>query len=148
SDFTRSDMMVQVFNNQLSHKATFADLRPHPKILLNSTIHDDHTRFTFTDERFAGLHSVLASYHAANAVNASSAFPGAFQDVTLECYQHQPPQHLHRYDGGPIDNLGIQAIAEDVNRDILSTSLDRLFPNGCVIIIIDATPSSEHAGLN
>lgn len=148
SDFTRSDIMVQVFNNQLYHKATFADLRPHPKILLNSTIHNDHTRFTFTDERFARLHSVLGSYHVANAVNASSAFPGAFQDVTLEWYQQQPPQYLHLYDGGPIDNLGIQAIVEYVNRNILSTSLDRLFPNGCVIIIIDATPSSEHPDLD
>ncbi len=147
SDFTRSDIMVQVFNNRLYHKATFADLRPHPKILLNSTIHNDHTRFTFTDDRFAMLHSNLATYHVANAVNASSAFPGAFQDVTLQGYV-EPPQYLHLYDGGPIDNLGIQAIVEYVNRNILGTSLDRLFPNGCVILVIDATPASEHPDLN
>jgi len=147
SDFTRSDIMVQVFNNRLYHKATFADLRPHPKILLNSTIHNDHTRFTFTDDRFAMLHSALATYHVANAVNASSAFPGAFQDVTLQGYV-EPPQYQHLYDGGPIDNLGIQAIVEYVNRNILGTSLDRLFPNGCVIIVIDATPASEHPDLN
>jgi len=147
SDFTRSDIMVQVFNNQLYHEATFADLRQHPKILLNSTVHNDHTRFTFTDDRFAGLHSVLASYHVANAVNASSAFPGAFQDVTLQWYI-EPPQYLHLYDGGPIDNLGVQAITEYINRNILGTSLDRQFPNGCLIIIIDATPSSDHPQLN
>ena len=147
SDFTRSDIMVQVFNNQLYHEATFANLRLHPKILLNSTVHNDHTRFTFTDDRFAGLHSVLASYHVANAVNASSAFPGAFQDVTLQWYM-EPPQYLHLYDGGPIDNLGVQAITEYINRNILGTSLDRLFPNGCLIIIIDATPASDHPQLN
>ncbi len=147
SDFTRSDIMVQVFNNRLYHKATFADLRPHPKILLNSTVHNDHTRFTFTDDRFAALHSSLATYHVANAVNASSAFPGAFQDVTLQGYV-EPPLYLHLYDGGPIDNLGVQAILGYVNRNILGTSLDRLFPNGCVIIVIDATPSSEHPDLN
>ena len=147
SDFTRSDIMVQVFNNRLYHKATFADLRLHPKILLNSTIHNDHTRFTFTDERFAALHSSLATYHVANAVNASSAFPGAFQDVTLQGYV-EPPLYLHLYDGGPIDNLGLQAILGYVNTNILGTSLDRLFPNGCVIIVIDATPSSEHPDLN
>jgi predicted acylesterase/phospholipase RssA len=147
SDFTRSDIMVQVFNNRLYHKATFADLRPHPKILLNSTIHNDHNRFTFTDDRFAMLHSNLATYHVANAVNASSAFPGAFQDVTLQWYM-EPMQFLHLYDGGPIDNLGIQAIVEYVNRNILGTSLDRLFPNGCVILVIDATPASEHPDLN
>jgi hypothetical protein len=33
SDFARSDIMVQVFNNHLYHKATFADLQPRPKIL-------------------------------------------------------------------------------------------------------------------
>ncbi|MGH7221426.1 MAG: hypothetical protein ACREI1_13990, partial [Nitrospiraceae bacterium] len=147
SDFTRSDIMVQVFNNRLYHEATFADLRPHPKILLNSTVHNDNTRFTFTDERFAAIHSVLAPYHVANAVNASSAFPGAFQDVTLQWYM-EPPQFLHLYDGGPIDNLGVQAINQYINRNILGTSLDRLFPRGCVIIVIDATPSSDHAELN
>jgi NTE family protein len=147
SDFTRSDIMVQVFNNRLYHDATFADLQPHPKILLNSTVHNDNTRFTFTDERFAMLHSVLASYRVANAVNASSAFPGAFQDVTLQWYM-EPSQFLHLYDGGPIDNLGVQAITEYLNRNILGTSLDRLFPKGCVIIVIDATPSSERTELN
>jgi NTE family protein len=147
SDFTRSDIMVQVFNNSLYHKSTFADLRLHPKILLNSTIHNDHTRFTFTDERFEALHSVLATYHVANAVNASSAFPGAFQDVTLQKYV-EPPQYLHLYDGGPIDNLGVQAILQYVNQNILGTSLARLFPNGCLIIVIDATPASEHPNLN
>ena len=147
SDFTRSDIMVQVFNNQLYHMATFADLRPHPKILLNATVHNDNTRFTFTDDRFSGLHSVLAAYHVANAVNASSAFPGAFQDVTLQWYI-EPPQYLHLYDGGPIDNLGVQAIVEYVNRNILGTSLERLFPNGCLIIVVDAAPVSEHPKLN
>ncbi len=147
SDFTRSDVMVQVFNNQLYHEATFAHLQSHPKILLNSTVHNDHTRFTFTDERFARLHSVLASYHVANAVNASSAFPGAFQDVTLQWYM-TPPQYVHLYDGGPIDNLGVQALTEYINRNILGKSLKQLFPNGCLIIIIDATPASEHPELN
>ncbi len=147
SDFTRSDIMVQVFNNRLYHEATFADLMLHPKVLLNATVHNDHTRFTFTDDRFAALHSVLAKYRVANAVNASSAFPGVFQDVTLQWYL-EPAQYLHLYDGGPIDNLGVQALVEYLNRNILGTSLDQLFPNGCVILVIDATPASEHPELN
>lgn len=147
SDFTRSDIMVQVFNDRLYHEATFADLGLHPRILLNATVHNDNTRFTFTDERFAGLHSVLARYRVANAVNASSAFPGVFQDVSLQWYM-TPPQYLHLYDGGPIDNLGVQAIVEFVNRNILGTSLRGLFPKGCMIFVIDATPASEHPELN
>jgi predicted acylesterase/phospholipase RssA len=142
SDFTRSDIMVQVFNKRLYHNATFADLRSHPKILLNSTVRNDHTRFTFTDDRFDSLHSTLAKYQVANAVNASSAFPGAFDDVTLQKYV-QPPQYLHLYDGGPIDNLGVQAILEYLNRNILGKPMDSLFPNGCIIFVVDATPVSE-----
>ena len=146
SDFTRSDIMVQVFNNNLYHKATFSDLKLHPKILVNSTVHNDHTRFTFTDDRFHSLNSTLAQYQVANAVNASSAFPGAFDDVTLEKYV-APPQYLHLYDGGPIDNLGVQAILEYLNRNIAGKSLNAVFPNGCLIFIVDATPSSEHPDL-
>jgi len=147
TDFTRSDIMVQVFNTHLYHNATFADLRPHPKLLLNSTVHNDHTRFTFTDDRFADLQSMLASYHVANAVNASSAFPGAFDDVTLENYN--PPIHfLHLYDGGPIDNLGVQAILEYLNRNVPGTSVRRLFPKGCLILVVDATPADEHPELD
>ncbi|HKQ35900.1 MAG TPA: hypothetical protein VJT11_11390, partial [Nitrospiraceae bacterium] len=131
----------------LYHDATFADLQPHPKILINSTVHNDNTRFTFTDERFASIHSVLAPYPVANAVNASSAFPGAFQDVTLQWYM-EPTQYLHLYDGGPIDNLGVQAMTQYINLNILGTSLDRLFPKGCVIFLIDATPSSDHGDLD
>ena len=74
ADFTRSDIMVQVFNNQLYHEATFADLKLHPKILLNSTAHNDHTCFTFTDDRFALLRSGLAQYRVANAVERVFCF--------------------------------------------------------------------------
>jgi predicted acylesterase/phospholipase RssA len=159
TDFTRSDIMVQVFNKHLYHHATFADLRPHPKMLLNATLRNDHTRFTFTDERFTDLRSDLSRYHVANAVNASSAFPGAFDDVTLENYRQQdvaalaelgfePVTYLHLYDGGPIDNLGIQAMLEYLNRRIPGRTLDGLFPNGCLILIVDATPASENAELN
>jgi NTE family protein len=101
TDFTRSDIMVQVFNTRLYHHATFADLRPHPKILLNSTVRNDHTRFTFTDDRFESFHSALAKYEVGNAVNASSAFPGAFDDVTLQRFV-QPPQYLHSTTEGPL----------------------------------------------
>ncbi|MBX3302155.1 MAG: patatin-like phospholipase family protein [Nitrospira sp.] len=159
TDFTRSDIMVQVFNKRLYHHATFADLRPHPKILLNATLRNDHTRFTFTDERFADLRSNLSRYRIANAVNASSAFPGAFDDVTLENYRPQnaealaelgldPMRYFHLYDGGPIDNLGVQAMLEYLNRHLPGKTLDGIFPNGCLILLVDATSANENAELN
>lgn len=149
SDFTRSDIMVQVFNNTLYHEATFGDLPLRPKLLLNATTRNDHTRFTFTDETFQRLQSTLARYRVANAVNASSAFPGAFDDVTLEQYGLQEPQYLHLYDGGPMDNLGIQAMTEYLQRAVSGRALDDpdLFPDGCVIFVVDATPDTDNDGL-
>ena len=67
--------------------------------------------------------------------------------MTLQWYMDRP-HYVHLYDGGPIDNLGIQAVVEYLNRNILGTTLDRLFPKGCLIIAIDATPASEHPDLN
>ncbi len=146
TDFTRSDIMVQVFNDRLFHNKTLADLRPHPKVLFNATLRNDHTRFTFTDERFRTLSSNLARYQIANAVNASSAFPAIFDDVTLEQYA-DPPKYFHLYDGGPKDNLGVQAILEFLLRAIAGTNLDTLFPKGCMILVIDASPASDNSRL-
>lgn len=147
SDFTRSDIMVQVFNDHLFHHKTFSDLRPHPKVLINSTLRNDHTRFTFTDDRFSErLYSNLARYQVANAVNASSAFPAAFDDVTLQQYADLP-RYFHLYDGGPKDNLGVEAILEFLFRAIAGTNLDTLFPRGCIIFVIDASPASNNERL-
>jgi predicted acylesterase/phospholipase RssA len=149
TDFTRSDIMVQVFNGVLYEEATFGDLPLRPKLLLNATTRNDHTRFTFTDESFARIHSTLAHYHVANAVNASSAFPGAFDDVTLEQYGLADPRYLHLYDGGPMDNLGVQAMTEYLQRAVAGRSLNdpELFPLGCVIFVVDATPDTDNEGL-
>lgn len=149
SDFTRSDIMVQVFNNSLYDEATFGDLPLRPKLLLNATTRNDHTRFTFTDENFRRIHSTLARYHVANAVNASSAFPGAFDDVTLEQYGMQEPRYVHLYDGGPMDNLGVQAMTEYLQRAVSGRALNDkdLFPDGCVMFVVDATPDTDNEGL-
>jgi len=143
SDFTRSDIMVQVFNANLFHSKTYADFRPHPKILLSSTLRNTHVRFTFTDETFAELHSNLAMYQVANAVNATSSFPGAFDDVTLEKYGGTP-EYQHLYDGGPMDNLGVQALTEYLLRAVTGTNLDTLFPKGCLVLIVDAAPAKTN----
>ena len=126
-----------------------ADLPLRPKLLLNATTRNDHTRFTFTDETFQRMHSTLARYHVANAVNASSAFPGAFDDVTLEQYGMEAPRYVHLYDGGPMDNLGVQAMTEYLQRAVAGRALNDkdLFPEGCVIFVVDATPDTDNEGL-
>jgi hypothetical protein len=42
----------------------------------------------------------------------------------------------------------VQAITQYMNRNVLGTTLDQLFPKGCVIFVVDATPSSDHAELD
>lgn len=142
SDFTRSDIMVQVFNANLYHDKTFGDLQRRPRLLLNSTLRNSHGRFTFTDDAFQALHSNLALYEIANAVNATSAFPGIFDDVAIEEYGGTP-EYKHLYDGGPMDNLGVQAVAEYLVRAVSGTTLDTLFPNGCTIFVVDAAPAQD-----
>ena len=142
TDFTRSDIMVQVFDNNLYHGATYHDLNPkRPKLLINTTDHGAADRFTFTDESFADLGSDLHSYRIAGAVNVSSAFPGAFQSVAVEDFSPPEagrPTYLHLYDGGPVDNLGITALLSSLRRAVGPMTLSELFPKGCVIISVDA----------
>jgi NTE family protein len=146
TDFTRSDIMVQVFNANLFHHKTFGDLRRHPKLLLNSTLRNSQNRFTFTDETFVRLGSNLSRYEVANAVNATSAFPAVFDDVTLEQYGGTP-EYRHLYDGGPADNLGVQALTEYLLRAVAGTNLDAVFPNGCFIFVVDAAPAQDGGDL-
>ncbi|MBI3810737.1 MAG: patatin-like phospholipase family protein [Nitrospirae bacterium] len=152
TDFTRSDIMVQVFNNNLFHGASYADLNPErPKLLINATNDGLSDSFTFTDESFAEMNSSLASYKVARAVNVSSAFPGAFQSVTLRKYsppdQAFPTRYLHLYDGGPVDNLGINTLLNVLKQAAKNDPHSSQFSNGCVIISVDASPRHiDHNG--
>jgi len=144
TDFTRSDIMVQVFDNNLFHDTTFSDLNPErPKLLINATNEGDEPAFIFSDEEFSTLHSDLSQYSVARAVNVSSALPGVFQSISLARYSIPPPQatrlrYKHLYDGGPVDNLGLKTLYK-VLQKALTTSTDTTpFPEHCVVIAIDA----------
>ncbi|TAJ97039.1 MAG: patatin-like phospholipase family protein [Candidatus Manganitrophaceae bacterium] len=142
TDFTRSDIMVQVFDAGLYHGATYADLNPkRPKLLINATDHGTADRFTFTDESFSEIGSALPPYKIAGAVNVSSAFPGAFQSVTLQNFKPPDPHkstYLHLYDGGPVDNLGITSLLSVLRSALGPATMADLFPKGCVILSVDA----------
>ena len=144
TDFTRSDIMVQVFDSNLFHDATFADLNENrPKLLINATHEGDDPAFMFSDEEFSSLHSDLSQYSIARAVNVSSALPGVFQSILLARYSIPPPQptrlrYKHLYDGGPVDNLGLKTL-RTILRNTLATSTDeKPFPEHCAVIAIDA----------
>lgn len=159
TDFDRSDVMKQVFDDHLFEEKTFGALGPpgprggpsHHRILINATKRTRGDTFVFTDKAFLDLGSCLAAYPVSHAVMASGAFPGFFQNVTLENYQHsQAPGEKrryfeHLYDGGAADNLGVETLWTAVQRNLVETR--RRKPTKCFFFIVDAYTNSERPEL-
>lgn len=156
----RSDMMAEVFDEVLFRKATYKDLgdlgsgRP---ILITNATTSSGGGFAFTDKNFQlHLSSRLDTYPLSHAVMASAAFPGVFNSVTLTRYtsiprppsssflgRPRPLSYTHLIDGGPSDNLGLQALlplARTHNKWKEARSNSDT-PYGCFLIIVDAYPS-------
>jgi len=147
TNFNRSDIMFQIFEDNLFHGATYADLNPNrPKLLINTTKLEDLEQFghfVYSDEFFSKLGSNLSPYRVSGAVQASSAVPGVWNSVVLADYTNS--KYLHLYDGVMADNLGLSSLLQvlkgvDRNAD---TEKEKLLK--CVLISIDATPRfSDH----
>jgi predicted acylesterase/phospholipase RssA len=144
TNFNRSDIMIENLNDELYDNKQFKDLNKDlsAEILINATSFSNGQPFVFTDQQFAErLNSRLDTFPIANAVMASSAFPGVFQPVTLKDYSLKNNQlahadsdaqyYEHLIDGGPYDNLGVSSI---INR------LRKNKPKHCLLIVIDAYP--------
>ena len=158
----RSDLMADIFDEVLFDGAKYGSLGGlglgKPMFLANATHASYGTRFTFTQENFAERQrSYLDSYPISQAVMASAAFPGVFNSVSLKRYpalaqpvrpgvSSRPPVPVgydHLIDGGPADNLGIEALVA------LAASHQRSratkLPAGqtqapCFFFVIDAYP--------
>lgn len=145
TEATRSNTVIQVLDDKLFHGATYADLNPaRPKLLLNSTNALTGEPFVISDENFSGLHLSLASFSLARAVYMSAAYPGLFEPIALHdgdsktAGPHRPS--VLAYDGGPVDNLGVRTLITMLNDALVTESRERLFPKGCLVISVDATP--------
>lgn len=151
TSYTRSDTLVEVLEDFLYQQATYADLNPNrPKPLLNATNATAGTSFVIAEEQFRALNSSLQPLHVARAVYMSSAYPGILSPVTLGRYgtstsEREPDFRFAIYDGGPIDNLGISTLL-DVLRigEETGGSLESVFPRGCLVISVDATPRTRN----
>jgi predicted acylesterase/phospholipase RssA len=112
TDYDRSDMMAEVFDDTLFKGKQYADLGGSgPKIFLNATdllgqnnryshtfgkvvrhLQKDESTplpyqpFVFTEEEFQHLQSRLDTFPVSQAVMASGAFPAVFNNVTLRNY--------------------------------------------------------------
>lgn len=140
TNFNRSDIMKETLDAELFHGRTFGDMgTTPPRILINATRLIDGERFIFSEEQFRKLGSRLDTFPLANAVMASSAYPGAFHDMTLKDYSAPDEERYeHLIDAGPSDNLGITTLLT------MAAELYRApeKPKGCFLIIVDAYPAS------
>jgi predicted acylesterase/phospholipase RssA len=90
--------------------------------------------FAFSQEVFRQIGSSLDQYRIADAVVASSAFPGEFNDVNLRDYTVSE-RYVHLFDAGPFDNLGLAA---------LHCVIERGQPPGRpLVILVDAYVAPE-----
>ncbi|MGB5425152.1 MAG: patatin-like phospholipase family protein, partial [Gammaproteobacteria bacterium] len=84
----RTEMAVKLYEEQVFHGATFADMQraDGPLILINASDLGFGVRFSFVQEYFDLLCSDIASFPVARAVTASSAVPLVFNPVVVENY--------------------------------------------------------------
>ncbi len=169
----RSDIMAETLADNLYDTSIlgaegfrFHDLNPQrPSLIINATNFTkarrsligesdsetrrkliEHLNFQFTGRNFEKLIcSNLDQYPVANAVMASSAFPGLFQYVTLSNYC--PVQdggrrtYKHLFDGGNSDNLGLipfERMFDAAKLEKLLSPGGRM-PNRAVVLEVKAT---------
>jgi len=154
--YDRSDIMKNVFDfyifGDLTQPFTFADMgTTGPRILINATSLPNVQRFVFTEDALSKLGSRLDTYPLSHAVMASGAFPGAFHGVTLKDFTALNPagngpindrtahRYEHLFDGGPSDNLGVEALL-----DVLDGMNPK--PTKCFLFLIDAYPDVRNRG--
>lgn len=82
----RTEMAIDVYDEQIFHGATFADLkrRNGPLIIINATDLGRGVRFSFVQDYFDLLCSDLSTFPISRAVAASSAVPVIFHPVVLQ----------------------------------------------------------------
>lgn len=144
--YDRGDLLAASFQRHLYSRGgrglTFGDLRAdRPRLLINATNLQSGRRFVFSNESFDQLNSDLSRYPIANAVAASSAVPVLIHHETLRDYSTIFKQYVHLVDGGIDDNLGIKTLIEtyEAHQEAARTAGGRSpYPNGAVIIVIDA----------
>lgn len=85
--FSRGDLAVEYFDNNIFHGMTFADMKQErPLILLNATDMGIGSQLSFVQSNFDLICSDLSTFPVARAVTASLSFTPAFTPITLKNY--------------------------------------------------------------
>jgi NTE family protein len=112
----RTEMAVRLYQEQLFHGSTFADMQraDAPLILINASDLGYGVRFSFVQEYFDLLCSDLSSFPVARAVAASSAVPVLFNPVVVKDYQECPivgkPDWMERSTELAVNNPALEQI--------------------------------------
>jgi hypothetical protein len=139
-----AEQVIRTLDDKLFHGATFADLNPlKPILLLNSTDALTGDPLVISDEQFASLQLPLAPFSIARAVYMSAAYPGVLEPLAIsngETGRNGSGSFpVLAYDGGAADNLGIRTLMQVVEGALSGRSMADLFPQGCLLISVDAT---------
>jgi NTE family protein len=84
----RTEMAVKLYDKEVFHGATFADMQREgsPLVVINASDLGYGVRFSFVQEYFDLLCSDLSSFPVARAVTASSAVPVVFHPIVVKNY--------------------------------------------------------------
>jgi len=95
SNFGRSDLAAEYYDELLFHGATYGDLAKigarRPFLVINATNIYTYTPVQFTQDQFDLIGSDLSQYPISRAVAASSAVPLLFTPITLKNYADKMP---------------------------------------------------------
>jgi predicted acylesterase/phospholipase RssA len=148
SDEARPQIVIELLDRELFHDATYGDLNPdRPKLLLNATNALTGEPIVLSDEVFAALNRTPAAFPISRAVYMSASYPGLFTPLMLtpsdDSANGTMGRGLTAYDGGTGDNLGISTLLRVLEREASHEPLEATFPDGCLVIAVDATPRAR-----
>lgn len=144
----RPEIVIDLLDRELFHGATYGDLNPdRPKLLLNATNALTGEPIVLSAEIFAGLNQPPSTFPVSRAVYMSASYPGVFPPLMLTPAGAAGRDGVGRgvtaYDGGTGDNLGIATLLRVLERETTHQPLEVNFPDGCLVIAVDATPRAK-----
>lgn len=95
---TRSEVAANYYDKVIFSEKRFGEIPIYPSLKINTTLLAKGTHFVFDSVTFSYINSDLPSVRVADAVNASSAFPGAFNPRTFINYTQQVPDSILQLD--------------------------------------------------
>ncbi|MFO0775211.1 MAG: patatin-like phospholipase family protein [Nitrospiraceae bacterium] len=146
TSYSRGDDLESVLDTRLFHGAHLSGVAPNPRLLINATNALTGEPFVFTPAAMARVGLSQAELPVTRAISASTAYPDTLPLVRFRAAAataaSNTPSSLTLYDGGVADNLGVGTLLTLLDTADRERALSDQFPQGCLIIAVDATPRS------